>query len=278
MGDLAWKGEIDDVAGVLDNVARSSSYETDRGLRFAIPARADYERALRDAAFLGDEEELAGRPELAAAAQAHWHAGGHNACVFAEFLSARRREGGWETYVLTDCGSGSEDANALDALVRPRLQAPEVEVVSVLLPHVGGIRRFAEVVRHLGELPDWRLRDDQAGEHPELGPVRRLELAVDVGLDHFSEVLGFGPWEPMAYTRRAPFCELAIRAKPPRRPRRDARAYMAHIEVDLDQPEFGEWWRRTEEQRAARLGDLHDRWGKARVTLTVPEDDWRPVS
>ena len=278
MTDVAWEGEIADVADALDLVRHSVSYETDRGLRFAMPGRADYERALRDAGVLGADESIDSRPELVGTVQAHWHAGGHNACVFAEFLSARRREGGWETYVLAEGDGAEEDGAALDALVRPRLQAPEVEVVSVILPHIGDIRRFAGLARHLGGLPDWRLRDEEAGEHPELGPVRRLELAVDVGLDHFSEVLGFGPLEPLAYTRRAPFCELAIRAKPPRRPRRDGRAYMAHIEVDLDKPEFGEWWRRTEEQRAARLGELHDRWGKARVTLAVPEDDWRLVS
>ena len=117
-----------------------------------------------------------------------------------------------------------------------------------------------------------RLEDD-----PELGRLVRLGLRVTVEFGYSSEVLGFGPYAGLAYSRQAPFTEVAIRAKPPRKPRRDKRAFMAHVDIfpPLDNPEMKEWWDQTEENRRRRLGVGHDARGKARVVFALPEQDWR---
>jgi hypothetical protein len=263
-----------EVAAVLDRALPSGRHRRE-GRTFEIATREDYEHALRDAGVLRPHEPLAANPEVAAATQAHWHAAGYNACEFAVFLSERRAEYGWETYVFDGSDSGNAHAEALAVVVGQRVEAPEVEVVSVLMPQITTVRAVGELVSRLGDLPDWRLRDEGDEEDKELGRVVRIGLDVDVGLGQWSEVLGFGPFAPLAYTRRAPLCELAIRAKPPNRPRRDQRTFMAQIQVDIDAPTFGEWWHRTELARVERLGPQHDARGKARVTVVIPETEWR---
>jgi hypothetical protein len=75
----------------------------------------------------------------------------------------------------------------------------------------------------------------------------------------------------------APFTELAIRVKEPPRPRRSHRPYMADIEMDLDNIEFGSWWHDTKRQRAERLGAAQDARAKGRVTFALEERAWQSV-
>jgi hypothetical protein len=269
-----WSDEMGAVAAILDRANPSGRYRVE-GRTFELATREDCEGALRDAGALRPDEPLAENAEVVAATQAHWHAAGYNACEFAVFLSARRAEYGWETYVLGTSDITKADEEALAMVVRQRIEAPEVEVISVLMPQITTVRALGELVSRLGDLPDWRLRDEGVEEDEELGRVVRIGLDVDVGLGQWSELLGFGPFAPLAHTRRAPFCELAIRAKPPNRPRRDQRTFMAQIHVDIDAPMFGEWWHRTELARAEHLGPQHDARGKARVTVVIPESEWR---
>ena len=274
MEAFRWRGETADRASVFAAMSKSGRLETSEGRSFDVPTRSDYEAALHAAGLLGETGTLSSSPELAAAAQADWHSRGHNACEFAVFLSDRRAEFGWETYVLFDSGDGRADAEAVDAVVWPRVEAPEADIASVLLPHVESSERLAELVWHLGQMPHWRLRDEGTEDDPELGQIVRLGLDLDVGLDHWSEVLGFGPFAALARTRGAPVCELAIRMKPPPRPDKERRANMDDIEVPLKGSEFGEAWRRTRANRAERLGPEHDKRGKARITFVVDADVW----
>jgi hypothetical protein len=224
---------------------------------------------------LGEGEHIVAQPELVAAAQAHWHADGNNACVFAAHMSAARELNGWETYVLADRGDARADAEALHALWSGRVLAPEAEVVSVLLPHGDPASYLAGLLRRLSELPSWSVSDHGQEDDPLFGTLQRVGLHVTVEFDFASEVLGFGPYAALGYTRRAPFTELAIRAKPPRKRRRDLRAFMAQVEIPgLEQDEFGLWWTQTKANRAARLGSEHDERAKARVTFALPTDTW----
>jgi hypothetical protein len=148
-------------------------------------------------------------------------------------------------------------------------------VVSVVLPH-GGADYLARLLARLADVDGWTVAHEGAEDEPVLGRLVRLGLRVTVEFGYSSEVLGFGRYPGLAYSRQAPFTELAIRAKPPRRPRRDRRAFMAHADIlpPLDKVEFGEWWDRTNAKRAERLGAAHDARGKARVGFVLPEDVW----
>jgi hypothetical protein len=100
--------ELSAYAPALGAVARSG-----RLGNFDVATREDYERVLRQHDALGAAEALVRRPDLVAVVQAHWHASGGDPCVFAQHMSARRDEHGWETFVLADHGSAEADADAL---------------------------------------------------------------------------------------------------------------------------------------------------------------------
>ena len=278
-----WTDEPGDYADELSKLIPTSGYEVN-GTAFAVPTRDDYQTALVDAGALGADEQIAFNPELAAAVQAHWHAGGHNACVFAAHLSATRANSGWETYVL-DNRSGSDDpgvgpeeiADATTELCRPWLVAPEVEVISVIMPLLDDPVALARLLWRLGSLPNWNLRERGIENVAGLGKVMLVGVRAKVELDHWAEVLGFGRFAGQANTRLAPFTELAIRAKEPPRPRRNKRAYMADIEMALDNIEFGQWWHETKRQRAERLGAEQDARAKARVTFALDQAAWEEV-
>lgn len=246
--DFEWTGEIADIDDVLDRVRSTGTYTvTISGERkaFNVATGDDYETVLRAHGLLAQDEQLSRRPDLLAPVQAHWHASGHSGCHFAAALSDRRREIGWRTWVIAPLPTASAYAACINEHLAPLLQDVEVDVVSFLLPGVTEPSDFAEVVTELAKRPGWRLRDEGSEDDVELGRVCRFGLDVEVGEPgnlHFSEILGFGAAAPMAYTRRAPCAELAIRAKAPARRRSDQRAFMAQIPLDLEQSEMAKWW------------------------------------
>jgi len=271
--DYRWSGEVATFADVFARIQPRREYCSILGdvkHEFAVPTRQDYEMALRHDGPLSDGAALADHPELVAAIQAHWHADGNNGCRFAMYLSENRAKFGWESWVMADCGGAAADAAAIDERVRACLEAAEVDVISLLLPHVESPEELGDIVRALGELEKWKVSDQGQESDPQHGDLQLLGLSLAIELEHWSEVLGFGPVGPSAYTRRAPFTELAIRAKPPKRPRlHNHRAYMADIDANLDRDTTAAWWSETERRRAERLGNEHDARGKARVTTVV---------
>ncbi len=271
--DFTWIGQVDDHPELA--AVRPTGEHRVLGQRFAVAGAADYEVALREAGVLAPDRPLAADPRLVAAVQAHWHAEGNNACVFASHMSEFREVNGWETVVLASRGAIDRDAAALSNVVMPRLIAPEVEVISVLLPHVVALPDLAALLRRLGELPAWSLTDEGEEDDPQHGRIARIGLRVEVEFAFLSEVLGFGPFGVFGATRRAPFSELAIRAKPPTKRPRDKRAFVAHYRIPgLTNYDTNLWWQQTKSNRAARLGPDHDERAKARVTLALPKGMW----
>lgn len=269
-----WRGETKDHAAALTGLFATGEHVV-LGQSFAIPTREDYGSAYRASGALGEEEELADRPELVAAAQAHWHAAGHNACVFAAHMSAGRDDNGWQTLVLGEGASPADVAVALARAVAPLLVAAEAEVVSVLLPHLSAPADMALLLRRLEQLPSWSISDEGEEEDDQHGTVVRLGVRVLVDFGFLSEVLGFGPCAEYGATRRAPFTELLIRAKPPTKRPRHRRAFVAHYQIPgLGSHETGQWWAQTTSNRIARLGPDHNDRAKARVTVALPKMTW----
>ncbi len=272
-----WVGELSDVGGALAALTTTGTYEV-LGQTFAVPVRGDYDAAFVAAGLL-DGQDLGEVPALAAAAQAHWHAAGHNACVFAARMSGAREENGWETVVLGGGGTPEEEAVALARIVGPRLVAAEAEVVSVLLPHRDDPAELAALLHRLSQLSGWSITDEGEEDDPEHGTVVRLGLRVQVDFAFASEVLGFGPYSCFGATRRAPFTELLIRAKPPTKRPKHKRAFVAHYQIPgLASHETGLWRTQTSANRVARLGPEHNDRAKARVTAALPKENWITVN
>lgn len=272
--DFIWSGEISDRADALAAVKPSGRFDV-LGQPFLVPTREDYTKAFMRCGLLDRAGQLADSPECIALAQAHWHLTGNTGCVFAAHMSGLRAETGWETVVLAERGDVKEDAEAVAAAVHPRLTDPAADVVSVVIPHGDEAQYVADLVHRLGELPGWGLSDYGTESDPDHGELVLLGLRNDVEFGFVAEVLGFGPLAGYANTRRAPFTELAIRAKPPAKRRRDKRAFMAQVNIPhLASDEVGLWWSQTQANRRARLSPSQDARGKARVSFALPRDTW----
>lgn len=255
------------------------------------PSAEDYEACLRDGGHLPGGAPLHDHPLLIAQAQAHWHSSSFNGCVFSAFLSDHRTTHRWDTYVIENAGSPTANASVVAELVQSALDDIEVEIVSVIVPFIADTRELAELVAALREHEGWTV--DEVGEEndPEHGELVRLGVRVVVRPpvaataehDHNSEVLGFGPQPTGARTRRAPFTELAVRAKSPDRPRAHRRAHMAQVtlfdqDVKVASARIAQWGAETNELRGAILGEDHQERGKAKVSFTIPTDEWREAT
>jgi hypothetical protein len=145
----------------------------------------------------------------------------------------------------------------------------------VIIPHGDEPDYIARLLHRLRQLPSWTVTDEGQEDDDELGSLQRLGLRVGVEFNFSSEVLGFGPHAAFGYTRRAPFTELALRAKQPRKRPSHMRAFMAQIVIPgLDNATFGNWWEQTKANRAARVGAEHNDRAKARVAFALPLDAW----
>lgn len=263
---------------LLDGADRSCAVELETGKSLDQPGAEDYEGALRAAGRLGEAETLVERPDLVAAAQAHWHAEKCNSCIFSAYLSSERLEHGWESFVVLESGPAGELGDGIEEVIAPRLSAPATEIVSVILPQLDDSADLAALISHLGRLPDWSLIELGEEDDDAVGTLVRLGLRRDVQLDYVSEVLGFGPHPGAARTRLAPFTELAIRAKPPPRPKNHGRAVMTDVRLpDVSGALFGEWGAETAALRKRMLGTSHDLRGKAKVSFVVPKAIWEAV-
>jgi len=271
-----WRGSLAEMSMAAD-VLTPSDFYVGVGGTFPTFRRADYTSAFRESGDLEPGCELATMPVLVALAQCHWHASGASGCTFAAHLSQQREEYGWDTYVITDVTDSPELSSEVSALCVAGVAVPGVEVVSVLLPELDDEPMLAALLAGLSSVADWEVTDEGHEADRTLGPMVRLGVRLAVELDHWSEVLGFGPFGTQPNTRLAPFTELAIRAKGPTRPRRDRRSYMANIPMGLDNTEFGEWWHETEEERANRLADDQTARGKAKATFSLTECTWLTV-
>lgn len=273
--DYRWDGEIAPFATVFEGLRPSGSYRAVLGgvpHDFEVATRADYEAVLRASESLPDGAALEDYPALVAVVQAHWHAAGNNGCHFAMHLSEHRGRFGWETWVMDDRGSSAATADAIADMAEQCREPVEVDVLSFVLPHVATPHALGDVVRLLGARRGWKLVENA---DPRNGDLALLGLSVAIGLGHWSEILGFGLGAPLAHTRRAPFTELAIRAKPPRKARQNHRANMADVPLNQDSATIKLWGDKTERCRAERLGDEQDARGKARVTTVVQIDGRR---
>ncbi len=277
MNFFHWDGRRLLSQAVLGEVDRSLRLELEDGSVLEHPRRDDYEAAFRAAGRLATSESLLERYELAAAAQAHWHAAKCNSCVFSAYLSQERATHGWETFVIAAGGEAAEElAEGVDELVRPRLLAAEVEIVSIVLPALEASGDLAGLLACLGALPHWSILELGTEDDPDHGRLLRLGLRTEVEFGYQSEILGFGPQPTGARTRWAPFTELAIRAKPPPREKGHGRAVMADVQLaGIEGAQMGEWGAETAELRQRMLGTGHDQRGKAKVSFVIPEADWK---
>src|ERR1044072_808142 len=213
-----WNGEPADLSTASARLRVIASYSVE-GQTFEIPTREDYELALRASGAISSTDQIVDHPLFVAAAQAHWHASGSNGCVFASALSASRVDSGWETYVLqVPVVDAAGVADAIDALCGPRVAAPEVEVVSVVMPTLDDAATLARLLSRLGALEHWDVRERGVEDVGGIGNVVLLGVraALRWGTGRRSSVSAASPVRATHVWRRSLSWRSASRNRPGR--------------------------------------------------------------
>lgn len=273
-----------------------------RGLKIRGPnstpwqfsTREDYVNCLVAQGSIRDEADLCASEELVIAVQRHWHARGQNGCEFARGLSKDAPAHGWGARVWWGLPSDWPDRQwaAIGACVRAAINDPDTKAISLLFPDITTGEELVRLVRELGRLPDWWLgalpQPVQAEGRPDRVPIR---LTVHLVSSKRAWPLGFGPFDFLPATRRAPFTEVALVTKPKRSPRRQGirpKPRVAHLaDIHLDEGDElvtkwdSRWEQTTSRKRTVIRGDVPPQaveaelqLAKARVTLAIPEALW----
>lgn len=199
-----------------------------------------------------------------------WARTGQTGCLFAALLAAGPTAAGWRSLVIPDAVSD----DTLHALVDAML-ATEPEAVTIVFPWVDTAAALAALVSQVARLPDWQSVLIDGDELPGLIRVGlRWRLPVE---DHASWVLGFGPFEFLPFTRRAPFTALVFRCRaayslPRRRAEDHNEVHLADLPAPVDEVHYERMWRRTVERKVNLLAGQLEAGAKARVTFTLPAE------
>ena len=256
--------------------------------------RKAYIRALIAQDFIKSENELLTRHDLVAETQRLWHARADQGCRFAAVLSQRgpdhdrMDEAGWFPIVVTGVGDrlwsrkALVDLNAQIERLARRVNA--AQAMSIIFPAITKPEALVRLIRGIGALPRWTLEVPPAdvGVRPPLEQgMLHVGLRYEVAPGCRSYALGLGPFAFLPRTRRSPFTEIALVAKPargptksPRLPRKVHEAHLAYMNIGwLEPAAFEKLIDSTTAHRLALLGGQNPS-AKARVTFVLPADLW----
>jgi hypothetical protein len=186
-------------------------------------------------------------------------------CLFAAVAARDPRKYGW-VHRLT-----AVDSAAIDTTLDEAIQNPETTTLSLLFPAVSDVHRLLELVACLERCKGIVLEQTEDYEGSTCLGFRAL-----VGLVR-SYVTGFGNFDFLPATRRAPFVELTTRVKP--RPNyeyvfKPAPEGVIHL-ADLDMKgipfeSLQALWEGSFTQTKQMLGDVPDLRSAARTTFSIP--------
>lgn len=250
-----------------------------------VPSLDDYLQHLRRHGKLARDSDLSRHPDLVEMVYRHWQCQPQIACEFARLIAKDPQSHGVDVTVVSgvvDAQSAGTAASATAKIIERAITKQGCEAVSVLIPGVLDVATLVALCHSLGAQPGWRCR-------PQLNPsdcAQRIyvELKVEVGTDNrgktvLAEVLGFGPFEFLPLTRRAPITAVVLRAKPenagqPKNPFKEPRAHLADLRINMDSRTFRRTWKASESARQ-RVLEGDDSAARARVTFAIPEEHWQ---
>jgi hypothetical protein len=212
------------------------------------------------------------RPRLFALAQRDWHVRGQTGCMFARLAALAAAELRWDYLVVPTTAPGGATYRALVSGVNSAARDPGCEVVSILFSKVTLPIQAVEIVYGLAcHRPFWLERD------------KLDELALQLFLRYLipntavnAWVMAFAPFSFIPNTRRAPYFELAIRAKvkePDIFHRLNQDRMVAHLaDAPLTMPDKHreDRWHSTLRRTRMILGGEPDHITAAKSTLVVP--------
>jgi hypothetical protein len=242
--------------------------------------RADYLSWLVEQKLLTKATRFAEHGDLVARVYRNWQTQGQLACRFAQQL-ARQAEGyGMRACVINASSRGNLSEEAVSALshaCRTACESKEVQALALLFPRIESAAALVRLLKILAKLPGWAIT---AAPNPS-DRLQRVHVRVHYRLDagHVAEALGFGPFQFLPLTRRAPVVALEMLTKVSR-PKESAlgrpkRLHLAGIELDWPASRIKRVWQATEENRLYMLGG-DDSAAKAKVSFAIPRRFWQP--
>ena len=241
------------------------------------PSRSDYELYLREQRVLDEDETLADRVDLAEAIYRDWQRRVQVACVFARRIATQPRKFGVHTVVVKG-DPVTEMTGAIDATAAAAKAARGThEALTVLIPKLINSKVLVALCKRLGA------RNDDWTITATFNPSDKLErvhvsLRYVLRTDVHAEILGFGPFNFLPATRRAPISALEIRTKTKGSKKRGHSAVARSHLADIPWRGAGDaWvnraWKTTEEARRTVLGG-DDSAARARITFAIPRPLW----
>lgn len=236
--------------------------------------RSDYEAYLREHSVLGEDEDLADRPDLAEVIYRDWQARPQVACVFAQRIAKQPGRYGVATVTIAD-DPWREMTKAIDATADAVVGARGThEGLTVLLPRLNEPKLLVAYCKRLGARnSNWRIEDafNPSDNRERVHVSLRFTLEEQVE----AEILGFGPFRFLPLTRRSPITALEIRTKPEGAKERTGaqteRAHLAHIPwPDTTRDRY---WSQSQQARRTVLGG-DDSSARARITFAIPRWLW----
>lgn len=185
-------------------------------------------------------------------------------CAFAAYAAKRPAKYGWASVILPVAADsiGQELGNAI--------ADPTTQAISMIFPDVLSVDDLAGLVDAC--IDSGLFVDEGYLENS----TRFVRLRAKIGPD-VSWVTGFGPFDFLPETRRAPFCELTVRVKP--RPSydwyfKDTVEGVVHL-ADLDMRGLScrnlwKLWGASFETTKKILGHAPDEESAAKTTFVVP--------
>lgn len=245
----------------------------------AFSTRGDFIGWLVARGHLSTPRDLAKAPDVVEAIYRHWQGQGQVACRFAQQMARTPEKYGIRTAVSAslDQGKVSDAAKVwLVDVVTSACQDAGTQALTLLFPTIDDPAALVGFLKSLVDVPGWYVAAD-------LNPSDRLErvyvrLHVTVCEGGVAEVLGFGPFDFLPMTRRAPIVALEIRTKrnQPKAgsgPGKPLRLHLADMPLGWEPDHVRKVWELTEQSRRAMLGG-DDSAAKAKVTYAIPRAIW----
>lgn len=256
------------------------------GKTWKFPTRSDYLHDLRSQGYIESEADLSRHPDLVVTIQRHWYALGQTGCKFAQILNKPSLANRWRIEVITWAEAEDTRSQAraeAERLVNSAIRDEHTEMLSLIFPEVKSAFSLGALLHTLSTLPGWIVTPLE--EVAAVDTHQALTyLAVRVALNQqgvLAWVLGLGPFEFLANTRRSPFAELAIRTKPekPTSPFRELNtdpmgAHLADIPMPVSSDTFANLWASTKRLANSLLETPDEMAAKAKVTFPIPTEFW----
>lgn len=236
---------------------------------------ADYEKCLVEQGACLNECDLRTNEAVVLNVHRHWHRQGQTGCWFAQDFSKTMDSRSWRT-VVNPQHRHRDFAQRLAQDVQDAIDAPECELLSVVLPRLTTAFELLDLVRQCRAISGWIL-----DESAKLETLVGIQIRIPLGGATFSWVLGFGQFDFLPITRQAPFTELAVRTKFEKQLlshkdlNTDANAaHLADIPSGFTQTKFDKCMANTANMKKRILGCDESPLAKAKVTFAIPQKLW----